>query len=76
MWLGKVLIEMENKVTKELEKNLELLERFIFGDDCKGKMSTDVILSINKSYSDDSELDSAIRVRNLIKWILRLEDNL
>ena len=58
---------------KELKKNLELLDRFVFGEDCKGKMSTDVILGINKGYSDDSELDNAIRIRNLLKWVIGKE---
>ena len=58
------------KTEKEIQKQIDLLEKYIFGDDCKGKMDTSIIIAINQKYSDDADTSDAIRTRNILKWIL------
>lgn len=58
------------KTEKEIQKQIDLLEKYIFGEDCKGKMDTSIIIAINQKYSDDADTSDAIRTRNILKWIL------
>ncbi len=59
------------KTEKEIQKQIEELERDIYENGTRNGMNVDIIETINKSYSEDIRIDNCIRVRNVLKWVLK-----